>query len=51
MKQLEIKSLADHQIKILIEKGKNVKELKDEWKKRWGMEYPYYKNCIGIQTI
>ena len=43
----QLKNLADYQKKRLIEKGKYVDELKAIWRKKWGLEYPYWSDCTG----
>ncbi|NRD80327.1 hypothetical protein HPT25_23680 [Bacillus sp. BRMEA1] len=50
-KEQQIRSLSCHQIVSLINKGKWVYELKAEWLKRWGMEFPYYKDINGIKEM
>jgi hypothetical protein len=42
-----IKTLACMQLKRLIEKGSQ--EAKNEWKRRWGLDYPYYKSISEIK--
>lgn len=45
IKQLE--NLADHQKHLLIQRGKYVEELKEIWKRKWNVEYPYWTDCTG----
>jgi hypothetical protein len=46
-KIMVIKTLACMQLKRLIEKGSE--EAKIEWKRRWGLEYPFYRSIRGIE--
>ncbi|SDI18483.1 hypothetical protein SAMN05192534_12428 [Alteribacillus persepolensis] len=48
MERHSIERLANYQLQKMIQKGKNVDMCKKEWKRRWGMEYPYYKNIAGV---
>jgi len=45
MRKLE--NLADHQKHLLIQRGEHVDELKEIWRKKWGMEYPYWTDWNG----
>lgn len=47
MNTYQLKNLADHQKALLIEKGQYVDELKAIWKRKWGMDYPYWSDCAG----
>lgn len=44
---MKLENLADFQKHRLIQKGKYVDELKEIWRRKWGMEYPYWKDCTG----
>jgi hypothetical protein len=46
-KQTVIKTLACMQLKRLIEKGNE--EAKLEWKRRWRLDYPFYRSIRGIE--
>jgi hypothetical protein len=48
-KEQQIYSLSCHQIVAMIKKGKWVEELKQEWFRRWKLEFPYYKGVDGIK--
>jgi hypothetical protein len=43
------KNLDTSQLHYFIQHGKWVEECKDEWVRRWAMEYPWYKNISGLQ--
>jgi hypothetical protein len=44
---LSVKTLADMQLAILIRKGKYEETCKAEWRRRWALEYPYYRRANG----
>lgn len=45
--EFRLENLADHQKHRLTQKGKHVDELKKIWRKKWGLEYPYWTDCVG----
>jgi len=50
MKQRPFRNLACYQLKLLIRKGgAKAREARKEWRKRWGMDFPYYKSASGIK--
>lgn len=44
-----LKRMACHQIHSLMDKGVEVDRLKSEWKRRWGLEYPFIKTMSGVK--
>lgn len=42
-----LENLSFNQQHKLIQKAWHVEELKDIWRRTWGMEYPYYTNITG----
>ena len=44
-------TLADRQLHLMIQRGKLQDECRAEWRKRWGIDYPYYKAASGIKKF
>jgi hypothetical protein len=46
-----MKTLGSYQLKWMIQRGRHVEECKEEWRKRWALEYPFYKSASGIKEM
>jgi hypothetical protein len=47
MRNISYKNLACYQLKLLIRKGDG--EARKEWRRRWCMDFPFYKSAKGIE--